>query len=148
MSHNFNLSEPILATLLENRTTSLVVVGAAILHTVLMILGLPSWQCPVRYVLGIPCPGCGLSRAATALLQGNWQTSLTYHVFGPFFLAALALMAGITLLPSRQRYSVINWIDRVERRTRITAILLIAFVVYWLARLLFFRETFVNSIMG
>lgn len=30
-------------------------------------------QCPFRAVLRIPCPTCGMTRSAAALLQGNWQ---------------------------------------------------------------------------
>jgi hypothetical protein len=123
-------------------------VGAAMLHFGLVMLGLPGWQCPIRQTLGIPCPGCGLSRAMTALTAGDWQNSLTLHAFAPLFLIGLLLMAGVTLLPSTPRQSVINWIDLAERRTGIIAILLIGFVFYWLARLILLREAYIRLIIG
>ena len=143
-----NLSEPVLAVLLEKRTTGLIIVGAAVVHTVLVMLGLPSWQCPIRTTLGVPCPGCGLSRATDALLQGDWRTSLTYHAFAPLFLAAFLLIAVVTVLPVAKNRLVVEWIGWAERRTKISAVLLILFMVYWLIRLLFFREAFFNLIMG
>jgi len=143
-----NLSEPVLALLLEKRTTGLIIVGAAVVHTVLVTLGLPSWQCPIRTTLGVPCPGCGLSRATDALLHGDWRTSLTYHAFAPLFIAAFTLIAVVTLLPSAKNRLVVDWIGQMERRTKISAVLLITFMAYWLIRMLFFREAFFNLIMG
>lgn len=35
----------------------------------LILLGI--YQCPVYGILGIPCPGCGMSRAAMAMLRGD-----------------------------------------------------------------------------
>lgn len=35
--------------------------------------------CIFRLFTGIPCPGCGLTRAGIALLKGDWRTSLEYH---------------------------------------------------------------------
>lgn len=143
-----DLHNPVIASLLENRTTGVIIVGGAVLHGALVVLGLPSWQCPIRHGLGIPCPGCGLSRAMAALLHGDWRTSFTYHAFAPLFLAAFVLMAVVTVLPSPQRQAAINRIGLVERRTKITTVLLIVFVLYWLARLVFYREAFINLIMG
>ncbi len=143
-----NLSEPILAVLLEKRATGMIIVGAAVVHTVLVMLGLPSWQCPIRTTLGVPCPGCGLSRATDALLHGDWRSSLTYHAFASLFLGVFLLIAVVTVLPAAKNRLVVDWIRQAERRTKITAVLLILFMVYWLIRLLFFREAFFNLILG
>ena len=142
------LSRPILARLLENRSMSLMIVSAAALHSGLVWLGLPGWECPFRSQLGIPCPGCGLSRAIGALIYGDWQTSLKFHAFAPLFLAALILMTGIILLPPYPRAWAINRIEALERYTGITAILLISLIFYWLIRLLIFPEAFISLIMG
>ena len=37
--------------------------------------------CLFRILFGIPCPGCGLSRAASLLTQGRLEESLTVHPF-------------------------------------------------------------------
>jgi hypothetical protein len=139
---------PILAPILAHRPTSAIIFGAAVLHAGLVMSGLPSWICPLRELWGIPCPGCGLSRAITALVRGDWQTSFTFHLFAPFFLLALILMAWVTFLPGPQQQWLISRVETIERRTGIVAILLISLVVYWLARLIILREAFVNLIMG
>lgn len=142
------ISTPILASVFEDRATGMVIVGAAVLHSGLTILGFPSWQCPIRYTLGVPCPGCGLSRAISALIHGDLETSLTYHAFAPLFLIGLLLTAFVTFLPANPRCQAINLVGRIERDTGVTAIFLISLVLYWLARMLILREAFFNLIMG
>jgi hypothetical protein len=143
-----NFSTPILAQVLERRALGLVIGAAAVLHLGLMRFDLPAWQCPLRNVLGIPCPGCGLSRAITALLHGHWQLALARHAFAPFVLAALVLIIGMALLPEAVRRRGIAGVARFERRTGLTALLLVALMVYWLARLLIFRGAFIDSTIG
>lgn len=142
------LHTPILAPLLKNRAVCLAVTGASVLHLSLVLSGLPSWQSPLHAVFGLPDPGCGLSRAIVALLRGNWQVSLTFHAFAPLFVIALALIAASAVLPSWPRDNIAAWVEGLERRTGLTAILLIGLVIYWLARLLIWREAFINLIAG
>ena len=35
--------------------------------------------CPVKYILNIDCPGCGLQRSLIALLKGNLAASFQLH---------------------------------------------------------------------
>ena len=68
---------------------------------VLLILGvlayasalLFGWNCPIKYLTGVPCPGCGLSRALAALLRLDFRTALRFHpmvfVLPPVVLYAL-----------------------------------------------------------
>lgn len=44
-------------------------------------------SCPLKILFGIPCPGCGMTRAIIAILQLDFQAALHYHpmiVFLPF----------------------------------------------------------------
>lgn len=45
----------------------------------MMMSGLTINLCLFKQFLGIPCPGCGLTRAFLAFFQGNWQLALYYH---------------------------------------------------------------------
>ena len=46
--------------------------------------------CPIRLVTGLPCPGCGITRAAVLFLTGRWQQAWQMNpVIFPIVLAAL-----------------------------------------------------------
>lgn len=142
------LKVPIFAQILESRPTSMLIVGAAVVHGGLNLMGLPSWECPIRHTLGVPCPGCGLSRAIGSLLHGDWQTAMTYHAFAPIFLASLIFMGMVLLLPAVPRQRVVDWTRLFEIRTGLVAVGLVGLMIYWVIRLVFFREAFFLLIMG
>lgn len=49
--------------------------------------------CPTKWALGIPCPGCGMTRALSLLLKGDMVAAVTMN---PNILIALV---GIVLAP-------------------------------------------------
>lgn len=139
---------PILTSVVQNRLAGWMIAGAAGLQAGLVSLGFPGWQCPFLHVTGLPCPGCGLSRAMVKLLEGDWRTSLELHAFAPLFVVALLLVTWAAILPQQQRAWFIGRLEWVERRTGITAILLVGLMLYWLIRLLVFPEAFINLVKG
>lgn len=142
------MHQPILASILKNRAACAVITAAAILQLSLVNAGLPGWRSPIHAVLGLPDPGCGLSRAIVALLHGDWRTSLTFHAFAPLFVVALSLITVTAVLPPKQRDKVVAFVENLERRTGMTAFFLIGLVIYWLARLLIMHEAFFALVAG
>jgi hypothetical protein len=71
-------------------TAALAVGGAFLLPRVWA--GAGPVVCPSRLVTGIPCPGCGLTRAFAALGHGDPAGAFRCHPF------ALLLFAGLVLL--------------------------------------------------
>lgn len=140
------MNKPILASILKSRPVCALVLGAVALQLALVNSGLPGWQSPIHTVLGIPGPGCGLTRATITLMDGNWRASLRFHAFAPFLMAALSLIAIATVLPASLRDKVVTVVKGLERRTGVTAFLLIGLVIYWLARLLIMNKTFINLV--
>lgn len=141
------LQTPILSSVIENRDFCLSLAGILGVHFTLTSLDLPAWQCPIRYGLGIPCPGCGLSRAVLLLSQGNWQQSLAVHGFAPLATLGIFLILGAGMLPDNYRTTLANQIKRLENKTGITCWLLVAFMGYWLIRLLIFPEILYSLVM-
>lgn len=47
--------------------------------------------CPSRLLLGLPCPGCGMTRAVAALLRGDLAGAFILHPWAPVLAAQLAL---------------------------------------------------------
>ncbi len=54
------------------------------------ILFLP---CPIKYLIGLDCPGCGFQRSLFALLTGNLAES--FQLYPPTIPFLLAFIAGI-----------------------------------------------------
>jgi len=142
------LSPPIATAILRDRRLALAVFGFSALNLALFVLHLPTWQCPLLHTYGVPCPGCGLTRAIALLFRGEWRASLTMHAFAPVFVIGLAMITLGALLPSDHRQAFIGWIQEIEQRTAITTLLVVALFLYWLVRLLFFPATFSQLIRG
>jgi len=138
----------LLSPILRDRKFALAISGTGLLQIVTAMLGISLWECPIFHLLGIPCPGCGMSRAAGSLLHGEWKQSIAFHAFAPVFVIALALVTGAALAPPRFRNHIIGKTDWLERHTGIAGLLLLSLIVYWLARLLILRSDFVRLIQG
>lgn len=116
------------------------VFAAAAAQVVLVWAGLPGWPCPMKAATGVPCPGCGLTRASAALFRGDLYAALRTHAYAPLIVLALMLTGLTLLLPRRPRLAFIAGVESFERRTGVTAVALVGLLVYWLVRLLFFHE--------
>jgi hypothetical protein len=137
-----------ISTLLRDRKFGLILTGAAGLHIALLSLGLPSWDCPFFKLTGIPCPGCGLSRACLLLLSGEVWASIRFHAFAPIFLVLISILIIGTLLPRSLTGPLIHKAETLERQSGLTIIILGGLILYWLARLLFFPTAFARLIRG
>lgn len=38
-----------------------------------------TWPCPVRFILGVPCPACGITRAARLVVKGDFTEATHIH---------------------------------------------------------------------
>jgi uncharacterized protein YjeT (DUF2065 family) len=137
-----------LATLLRDRRFGLFLTGALGLNLVAIALHLPSWECAFFRVTGLPCPGCGLTRACMLLLRGEVQASIKFHAFAPIFVLFIGMLIICTLLPRTVAEPFVNKAEKLERRTGITIIILGGLILYWLARLLLFPSAFAQLIRG
>lgn len=129
------------AVLLTNKSLMRVILLFLATQSTLVALGLRGWPCPLRHGLGIPCPGCGMTRAGLAMLSGDWSKMLQYNAFAPAFSLALLLMIIVWLMPAQSAARLTARIMTLENRTGLTVIIATAFLLYWLARLLIFPHS-------
>src|SRR6476659_1051053 len=126
-----------ISPVLRDRKLAFVVTGVAGVQIALVSLSLPGWVCPFFRLTGIPCPGCGLTRAVILLLKGDLQASLRFHAFAPLVLLTAVALILVLLLPRSITQPAISKLEILERQTGFTAIILVGLILYWLARLLF-----------
>ena len=53
--------------------------------------------CPFHALTGVPCPGCGMTRALVAALQGHWGASVYFHPRASYY-RALDSRVGLGLI--------------------------------------------------
>jgi hypothetical protein len=129
------LFSPVFSSLLSSRREAIVLSAAGGLQLGLHLAGLPGWDCPVKTMLGIPCPGCGLTAAIGELINRQFVTSIQTHAFAPIFLFAFVLITVAAVLPSEYGSRIALSVKRLEQHTGITAWVLLLLILYWGFRL-------------
>jgi hypothetical protein len=130
-----SLRQPWLAGLMRERSLCGWILLASFVLLTGSLLGISLWFCPFRAITGLPCPGCGLTRAVSSMVAGRWEDALQFHPFVPFFGLAWILLFLSVVLPVFAREKLIGWVQRFECKTGLTALLLIAFTAYGLTRM-------------
>lgn len=51
--------------------------------------------CSMKYLTGLPCPGCGLTHSFCSISSGNFSDAFSYHFFGPFIYASVLVFIFI-----------------------------------------------------
>lgn len=86
--------------------------------------------CPLRRLAGLPCPGCGMSRAFAHLAKGEWAAAASDHLLAYGVAAELGLgwLAWGAALARRRPVGLPGWLDRLALAH------LAVFVAFWLGR--------------
>lgn len=71
-------------------------VGGALL--VGRAVGIPGPPCPLRTLTGVPCPGCGMTRTADALVSGQVAHALSVDAAAVLLVVAIGLLAVVHLV--------------------------------------------------
>jgi len=124
-----------IASVLRERAVCIGVAATGLVLVVANAFGKSLWICVFHEATGLPCPGCGLTRGLTAFARGDVQQALHWHPFTPVFAFGAVLTLVVTVLPAPQRVKVLDVIARIEARTGITFVLLIALFAFGLWRM-------------
>ena len=88
-----------------------------------LVLILLNISCPIKYITGVSCAGCGMTRAFMSLLKGNINEAFMYH---PLF-----WMVPIFVLIYIYRDKIPSKIFKI-----IVAVYIIVFIVCYIIRML------------
>jgi len=126
---------PTLALIMQNRWLTALIAGLAIVHVGLAAAGWRGWQCPIYLISGVPCPGCGLSRATALFIQGKWQTAMGVHAFAPMLAVAVGFLAIAAIMPRSLQHRAAQCVAAWESRSGMIVFLVLAMFIYWGLRL-------------
>ena len=105
------------------------VAGAVILRTMpVRSLGLP--QCPVRHYLGLDCPGCGVTRALSALSHGHVASAVDHNALAMVFLPIIVAAFVMWVVPSAKP----AWVTRVASSPLTPRIIFAVVIVFTVVR--------------
>lgn len=124
-----------LAELMKSRRNGLLIPTVFAVPGVLYLFGISIWQCPMHSTTGLPCPGCGMTRAFEAGLLGHLADMLAFHPLSPVIAALFALLFVSALLPDKARKPLIRLTARLEALFAPAPIILSAFIVLFICRL-------------
>ncbi len=62
---------------------------SAVLIVSFAVVFLGYYTCPIRYLFGIPCPGCGMTRAYLSLLKLDFAKAFEYQSLFPIPILAV-----------------------------------------------------------
>lgn len=88
-----------------------------------LLLNILHITCPIKFITGVSCAGCGMTRAFMSLIQGNINEAFMYH---PLFWT-VPIFVVVYLIKDRIPKKVFNII---------VVIYLIMFIVCYIIRLL------------
>lgn len=80
-----------------HKTTVTALAAIAVIYLVLFALGI---TCPIKYITGVSCPGCGMSRACFAALRFDFAAAFAYH---PLWIALPVALPTLFVLNGRHR---------------------------------------------
>lgn len=131
-----DLLRPWLAPLMRQRVLCRIMFAAVLGVGGASWLGWSLWPCPFAQVTGLPCHGCGMTRAFLAMLRGEWGAVMRLHPFAPFFALVGGVCSVVSFLPGGLAERLAGKIEIFERKTKLPALVLIFFACFGLLRML------------
>ena len=127
-----------MAKVLFNPLTAALGGFALIVSFFLPTEGLGVTMCWFKWLSGLPCPGCGLTRSVTCISQGQFSKAVAFHPFGPLVYAlfvANVLMLGVSAAKRESIKAKIAAADRWLRPVYMTIVA--AFLAFGVGRIVY-----------
>jgi Protein of unknown function (DUF2752) len=90
------------------------VTAAWVVSALPVLLGRAS--CPMADIFGVPCPGCGMTRAVMLLARGDLAASVQMHALAlPSLIASVLFMAATVWTTALRGHPLALWQTRLGR---------------------------------
>lgn len=103
--------------------------GIILLHLKALILLTPLfftiWHCPVRLLFGVPCPGCGTTRACISLLKLDVRAAFASQPVFPILILIFLYAVHRNVIRSNWIMSGRVWRGRAEAAALAAAVLIV-----------------------
>lgn len=96
----------------------------------LALLYFTIWHCPIRLMFGVPCPGCGTTRACISFLKLDVRTAFAYQPVFPLLVLIFLYAIHRNVIRSNWIMSGRIWKDRIEAAVLAAAVLTILLVYF------------------
>ena len=89
---------------MKKHTVLIVVIGTLLVVGLLSFTGV--YRCPMRYIFGVPCPLCGMSRAIYSLVTLDLEKAFYYHALWPIVVVGIptAIILRIRKVDVKRRH--------------------------------------------
>ena len=88
--------------------------------------------CPMALILGMPCPGCGITRAFCFAAHGHFREAFGFHPLWPLLLVYFAFLWVYQLA------EVVKGAPPKLPTYRIAAVAIVILLAFWVVRLAWF----------
>ena len=91
--------------------------------------------CPFRALTGLPCPGCGMTRAFCSIGHGELAGAFGYNALAPFVFAGALLLWAHALATVLKLDGARAALERLRPNERAARFMLAVALAWWVARL-------------
>jgi len=84
------------------RTAVIAILSIAAVYAVMRLFGI---TCPIKFITGISCPGCGMTRACLSALRFDFASAFYYH---PLWIGVIPVSALLLFLHQKKRNKAFN----------------------------------------
>ena len=91
--------------------------------------------CPFRAVTGYPCPGCGMTRAFSAIAHGELWRAVIYNPLSPLLFLALLLVWAYAVATVLNLQGVTTALARLRPSNNASRLMLFVLLAWWIIRL-------------
>jgi len=96
---------------------------------------MPRLICPFRFLTGIPCPGCGMTRSFLAIARGDLSQAVFYNLFGPVLFAIFLIAIIHIALELTTQQKIRTFYTSLINQRKFKHLVLIFVVTYHATRL-------------